>query len=269
VFPNPLPQARKGTCGRCPRIGLVGVMLLVVLSFGSATKQGGIPSLAAQEKELTSELRPELSLGLSGEYDYDPPEPGSYRLPVIKPAQDGVVLNLNGRQGKLREMLKGRITVLSFIYTRCADPRACPYATGVLYKVHSISEQDPVIGENLRLVTFSFDPEYDTPRVLSTYTRALRKSSGADWLFLTTASHRELAPILQGYGQQVDRRKNLADPLGPYSHLLRVYLIDRQGMIRNIYSSGMLDPRLVLTDVRTLLLEERVLEAPAVSGSTE
>ena len=39
-------------------------------------------------------------------------------------------------------------------------------------------------------------------------------------------------------------------------HILRVFLIDREGRIRNIYSSGTLDPRLVLADVKTLLLEE-------------
>ena len=118
------------------------------------------------------------------------------------------MLHLNGQPGQLREVLKDRITVLSFIYTRCADPTACPYATGVLYKVHSVSEQDPVIAKNLRLVTFSFDPEHDTPRVLSSYTQALRKPSGAEWLFLTTAGKKDLAPILKSYGQQVDRKKN-------------------------------------------------------------
>jgi len=39
-------------------------------------------------------------------------------------------------------------------------------------------------------------------------------------------------------------------------HTLRVFLIDRDGRIRNIYSSGTLDPRLVLADVKTLLMEE-------------
>jgi len=42
-------------------------------------------------------------------------------------------------------------------------------------------------------------------------------------------------------------------------HILRVFLIDRDGRIRNIYSSATLDPRLVLADVKTLLLEEKTL----------
>jgi len=43
---------------------------------------------------------------------------------------------------------------------------------------------------------------------------------------------------------------------GPVYHPLRVFLIDRDRRIRNIYSSGTLDPRLMLADVKTLLLEE-------------
>ena len=235
---------------------VVGVSLLVALSFHAGENRGGLPKLGAQEKEFVFQEHPELGLGRSSDYDYDPPAPGSYNLPALKRAGDGSVLHVNGLPGKLREILTGHITVLSFIYTRCADPSGCPYATGVLYKIHSISEQDPVIAENLRLVTFSFDPDHDTPYVLSDYSRALRKRTGAEWLFLSTENKKDLTPILKAYGQQVDRKKDPEDPLGPYSHLLRVYLIDRQGMIRNIYSTGMLDPRLVLTDVRTLLLED-------------
>ena len=233
--------------------------LLATLLFHATEELGGVPQLHAQEKALALSERPELDLGRTQEYDYDPPKPGSYRLPELKPAGDGSVLHLNGQPGKLREILKDRIAVLSFIYTRCADPRGCPYATGVLYKVHSVSEQDPVIAKNLRLVTFSFDPEHDTPNILNEYTQALQKPTGADWRFLTTAGKKDLEPILKSYGQQIDRKKDPKDSLGPYSHLLRVYLIDRRGIIRNIYSAGMLDPRLVVTDVRTLLLEDKAL----------
>ena len=58
------------------------------------------------------------------------------------------------------------------------------------------------------------------------------------------------------YGQAVDRKADRSDPTGPLNHTLRVFLIDRAGNIRNIYSSGTLDPRLVLADVRTLLMEK-------------
>ena len=56
--------------------------------------------------------------------------------------------------------------------------------------------------------------------------------------------------------------------LPSFSHILRVFLIDPDKRIRNIYSTGMLDPRLVVTDVRTLLLEEALLEEALLEAGT-
>src|SRR5213592_3578060 len=86
------------------------------------------------------------------DYDYDPPAPGSYSLPVVKAAPDGALLDANGKSLNLRDMTHGRITVLSFIYTRCAAPKACPYATGVLGRLHDVAAKDEVLAKNMRLV---------------------------------------------------------------------------------------------------------------------
>lgn len=199
--------------------------------------------------------RPELELGRSAEYDYDVPEPGTYALPVIAAAGDGDVLTADGKPVRLRDVLAGHITILSFIYTRCPDPRACPMATGALYKIHDVTAKDASLADGLRLVTFSFDPKHDTPQVMADYAESLRPEGvGCEWHFLTTRGEAQLKPILASYGQRVDRRKS-DDPLGLFYHVVRVYLVDGDGNIRNIYAFGMLDPRLVVTDVRTLMME--------------
>ena len=191
------------------------------------------------------------------DYDYDPPVPGSYALPVVKVAPDGVIIDSAGRSLNLRDLTHGRITVLSFIYTRCAAPKACPYATGVFSQLHALSEDDKALSKNMRLVSMSFDPDYDTPQHLAAYSEAMREEkSGCEWRFATAKSRAELESILNAYGQAVDKRSNPNDPQGPLYHTLRVFLIDREGRIRNIYSSGTLDPRLIVADVKTLLLED-------------
>jgi protein SCO1 len=191
------------------------------------------------------------------DYDYDPPAPGTYTLPRIKPAADGEVLDIEGAPRRLREFTLGRVTVLSFIYTRCADAKACPYATGVLMRLHRLSAGDATLAPKLRLVSLSFDPGNDTPARMAAYARLARNDKpAAEWHFLTTASREKLGPILEAYDQVVGRKSDPNDPTGPLTHTLRVYLIDRAGNIRNIYSSATLDPRLVLADVRTLLLDE-------------
>jgi cytochrome oxidase Cu insertion factor (SCO1/SenC/PrrC family) len=191
------------------------------------------------------------------DYDYDPPAPGSYTLPVVKPAADGALIDSDGKFLNLRDLTHGRVTVPSFIYTRCAAGKACPYATGVLNQLHLLSADDKALAKNMRLVSMSFDPEYDTPKRLAAYSEAIREAkSGCEWRFATARSQAELESILNAYGQTVDKRPNVSDPQGPLYHILRVFLIDRAGRIRNIYSSSTLDPRLVLGDVKTLLLEE-------------
>jgi len=192
------------------------------------------------------------------DYDYDPPVPGSYALPVIKLAPDGAIIDSNSKSLNLGELTHGRITVLSFIYTRCAAPKACPYAAGVLSQLHALSVDDKALATDMRLVSLSFDPDYDTPQRLGVYSEAmLDEKSGCEWRFTTAKSDAALESILKGYGQAVDKRSNANDPQGPLYHILRVFLIDREGRIRNIYSSATLDPRLVLADVKTLLLEEK------------
>ena len=53
----------------------------------------------------------------------------------------------------------------------------------------------------------------------------------------------------------MNKRSNPNDPQGPLYHILRVFLIDTDGNVGNIYSYDTLDPRLVLADVKTLLKE--------------
>jgi cytochrome oxidase Cu insertion factor (SCO1/SenC/PrrC family) len=190
------------------------------------------------------------------DYDYEAPKPGTYSLPVIKVAADGALLDATGKSIRLAELTHGRVTVMSFIYTRCAAAKACPYATGVLKELHRASVEDAALAKQLRLVSLSFDPAIDTPERMATYSAvAAREPGAAPWHFVTTQSQSELKPILAAYGQAVDRKQNPFDPTGPLNHSLRVFLLDPAGNIRNIYSSGTLDPRLVLADIKTLILE--------------
>jgi cytochrome oxidase Cu insertion factor (SCO1/SenC/PrrC family) len=210
-------------------------------------------SLAAVVLAATSAAAAPLTDG----YEYAAPKPGTYSLPVVKKAADGEVIDPEGRPHHLRELIHGRVTVMSFIYTRCAAAKACPYATGVLMQLHRASEEDPALTKGLRLISMSFDPAGDTPERMKGYSAlATSEKPRAEWFFLTTASQEKLSPILEAYGQAVGRKSNPLDPTGPLNHVLRVFLIDREGRIRNIYSSDTLDPRLVLADIKTLLAEQ-------------
>lgn len=104
------------------------------------------------------------------DHDYDAPQPGT-TLPVIKQAADGALLDSTGKPVRLADLTHGRITVLSFIYTRCAAAKACPMATGVLMRLHRESGEDAKLAARLRLVSLSFDPVNDTPERMAAYSQ--------------------------------------------------------------------------------------------------
>ncbi|MGH0037867.1 MAG: cytochrome c peroxidase [Myxococcota bacterium] len=198
-----------------------------------------------------------------GRLGFVPPEPGSYTLPPLGPAADGAVLDVHGKPTTLHERFGDGLVLLSFVYASCGDARGCPLATATLHEVQQRLEADPALAARLRLLTLSFDPVRDTPEAMARYGASFR-GGGLDWSFLTTRSRRELAPILEAYGQQVvEERDAEGRSLGTFAHVLRVFLIDADRRIRNVYSVSFLHPDVLLSDVRTLLGESD----PAAAGS--
>jgi cytochrome oxidase Cu insertion factor (SCO1/SenC/PrrC family) len=191
--------------------------------------------------------------GPTSAYAFALPEPGSYRLPPIRPAAGGPVLTEKSATTDLATLLRGHITVFSFIYTRCAD--ICPVATAQLAQVRERIRHYPELSRSVRLVSMSFDPDHDTPPVMAEYGAGWRDpgDGGPEWLFVTAPSQAALRPILAAYDQAVARDPDPEDPASGLSHILRVFLIDEAGLVRNIYSMDFLDADLVLTDIRTLV----------------
>src|SRR5438046_4551237 len=114
---------------------------------GSAAPRAMLRIVALAFILLSGRLTSATDPARDSDYDYDPPAAGSYSLPVIRPSADGALLDSNNKSVKLRDLTRGRITLLSFIYTRCAAPKACPYATGVLNQIHDLSVNDKTLAK--------------------------------------------------------------------------------------------------------------------------
>jgi len=226
------------------------LITLIALMTGMFAEDGKAADLIELEPGV---MAADLMKQRTSDYDYDVPAAGSYKLSILQPAANGTVIGTNGLPTNLHDLMRDHVVVLSFIYTRCTDPKACLRATGVLSELQRISRQHPELGKKLLLVSLSFDPAFDKPETMARYGK-VSLGDGAEWLFLTTRSQKELQPLLDAYGQRVDRRKAFS-ALGPLYHPLRVYLIDQRQQVRNIYSFGLLDPRLVATDAMTLIME--------------
>lgn len=186
-----------------------------------------------------------------------PPAPGSYRLERIMRAPDGDVLDSDGSAHRFAEFSTGKVTVFSLIYTYCTDAKGCPLAYETLHELKRVIAKDPAMRDRVRLVSMSFDPRYDTPQAMRSYGGPdARDQDGVRWHFLTTASGKQLAPLLDGFGQDVTVAALPPNQRVPVlGHLLKVYLIDAGGSVREIYTTAFLHPQVLLNDIKTLLME--------------
>jgi cytochrome oxidase Cu insertion factor (SCO1/SenC/PrrC family) len=172
---------------------------------------------------------------------------------------DGTVLDVDGRAKPFSRFATGRITLLSLIYTRCADGSGCPMASYLMKLLKGRIDGERGLSERLRFVSLSFDPDNDTPKVMRSYAGTYApEKGGLPWYFLTTRSRRELEPLLDGLGQDVWAAADSSARPATLSHLLKVFLIDPAGSVREIYTRSYLQPQIVLNDIKTLLLEEGV-----------
>ena len=191
-----------------------------------------------------------------GTLEFSAPEPGSYTLPVLGSAADGKVLDTQGNALTLHSLMGDKVVLLSFIYSTCSDVNGCPLATAVLHKIKNRLKKEPELAEKLRLLTLSFNPEHDTPEMMQHYGQALQ-DKGVEWRFLTTRSEQELQPILEHYKQNIQKIYDAQGQFtGTFSHSLRVFLIDKNKQLRNIYSVAFLHPDTLINDIKTLLQAE-------------
>ena len=192
-----------------------------------------------------------------GELAFALPEVGSYERPQISFAENGRVVQSDGSETTLHALMNGKVTVLSFIFTSCGDVNGCPLASYVLNRLMQRVSEDSRLSEKIQLVSLSFDRANDSPAALRKYAAQFGAEKNPRWTFLTTPSDDDLAGILKNYNQFVIQDVNeQGEPIASFSHLLRVYLIDEEQFIREVYSVSFLHPDILLADVQTILLDK-------------
>jgi len=217
-----------------------------------------LPTIATPEQQPHHERADQpqvLAPGYSA-LTFPAPAARSYSLPSLGEAADGVLLDSSGAPTTLHRLYDDKTVVLSFIYTSCPDVNGCPLATFVLSQVQQRLSSHEGLADKVRLVSVSFDPANDSPVVMADYGKSFRRHD-VDWRFLTTESEENLAPILNDYDQAVIRDIGPdGEPIGTMSHILRVFLIDRNKNIRNIYSPSFLHPDILLADILTVATDD-------------
>jgi cytochrome oxidase Cu insertion factor (SCO1/SenC/PrrC family)/cytochrome c2 len=113
------------------------------------------------------------------------------------------VIDQNGRTLRFYdEVIKGKIVVISFIYTSCQD--LCPLTTAKMAQLED--KLDGAVGRDLFFISMSVDPENDTPERMKAFADAF--DVGPGWLFLT-GKVADIRAINYKLGDRSDR--NLSD----------------------------------------------------------
>ena len=162
-------------------------------------------------------------------------------LPVIGGIPDFEFIDSEGRDVGL-STLKGKVWVADFIFTTCT--MACPIMTGNMNIIHKKYKKN----DDIRLVSISVYPEYDTHEVLKKYASQYEANTDT-WHFLTGNESTVKEVIKDGF--------KIGDYEDIIFHSEKFALVDRNGMIRAYYN-GMKseDMKKLKKDINNLLKQD-------------
>lgn len=162
----------------------------------------------------------------------------SPQLPSYNAIPAFTLMSQTGVEFDSRKQLAGKVWVADFIFTNCQGP--CPRMSAYMQRIQERVKDLP----DVRLVSFTVDPDRDTPEVLAEYGR--RFQADPERWYLLTGPKETL--------QKLNRDAFLLGDINPsLEHSTRFVLVDRQGVVRGYYLSS--DPQEIdklVADLRAL-----------------
>lgn len=174
------------------------------------------------------------------------------RLPVLEDISgtNYEFLNQDSSRVSFPSDYRGKIVVMSFIYTHCPD--ICPLTTNNMQHLQDTLKSDGI--KNVRFVTLTFDPNRDTPQVLKEYA-AIRGINFDGWDFLS-GSKANTDSVTYSVGFRYfpgDSSYTKSGELIYYiTHTDKCVLIDGKGRVRATYSGSQLAFPLIVHDIKFL-----------------
>ncbi len=155
--------------------------------------------------------------------------------------------------------LKGKTWVVDFIYTRCRD--TCPLQSAHMAKL----QVDLSNTGDMKLVSISVDPEWDTPNVLSQYAKRF-KADSERWFFLTGDKNAIYRLAQEGFRLSAVPASNGEDNV--FIHSSRFILVDSKGHIRGYYDSNDMEAlKRLRRDAKTVLAKKSETQSKGKGSS--
>jgi protein SCO1/2 len=176
-----------------------------------------------------------------------PPETGSSGFELLKVGEtvpDQLLIDQNGKPRPL-STLRGHRLALTFIYTRCPMPDFCPLMDRHFQAVQREVKKTPALSD-VRLVSVSFDPQFDTPPVMKAHADRLQ-ADPLIWTFVT-GEREEVTRFAARFGVSVERAEQ--NPID-ITHNLRTAIIDAEGRLVKMRTGNSWTPADLLADLKT------------------
>ena len=173
-----------------------------------------------------------------------PPPRTTAMLEVGATAPDASFVDQTARPRRLADW-RGRVVAVTFVYTRCPLPDFCPLMDRNFAAVQRAVAEDAALAGRVHLLSVSFDPDHDTPAVLSAHA----KKAGADpalWTWLTGARN-AIEPFASAFGVSIIREDTTGQEI---VHNLRTIVLDREGRIAKIFNGNEWKPEELLAAMR-------------------
>ena len=148
---------------------------------------------------------------------------------------------------------RGKAVAMTFVYTRCPQPDQCTLMSNNFAMIDQELQKDPELYGKTHLLTISFDPDYDTPKVMRSYgaahTGRYSDEAFAHWEFATGT-----ADEVKGVAQFFGLRYYLDTESGneQVMHSLRTAVIDPNGKVYKLYRGNEWKPAEIISDLKTL-----------------
>lgn len=162
------------------------------------------------------------------------------------------LVNQDGKRTHLSQY-KGKALALTFIYTRCPQPDQCTLMSNNFAAIDRELAKTPDTYDRVHLLTISFDPDYDTPKVMRSYgaghTGRYSDENFQHWEFLT-GSKDEVKGISQFFGLRyyVDTESGDEQVI----HSLRTAVIGPDGKLVKLYRGNEWKPEEIVADLKSL-----------------
>ena len=173
------------------------------------------------------------------------PKPGDEIPDFTLVNQDGKAIHLS--------QYRGRSIALTFVYTRCPQPDQCTLMSSNFAAVDLELQKQPDVYSKTHLLTVSFDPEYDTPKVMRSYgashTGRYSDEKFEHWEF-TTGTADEVKRIAEYFGLRYFKDSSTGEE--QVMHSLRTAVIDSNGKLVKLYRGNEWKPSELADDLRHL-----------------